>query len=168
MAYTIMVNDPLTVNQLLRLGAGPSAYEIAVTLVKNGCSFKTALPYDRPSSLMWPAPPIPMFSAKVALGLGVRPIHDRHFTQADYQRYLELRDDVLRSYDGRAAFLAGGILWRLAVDGGADEARVLNGPSERPHRENWFEFEGTGYVDDLLNQHQAEVICGVYRIKPGT
>ena len=165
--YVVAVWDPLTVNQLMREGTGASSYQIAAVLLRKGCAFKTLRPYPRSPQLMWPSPAMPMFTESVPLGLGVRDISVGKFTTKDYEQYLDMREEVLRSCDGRAALLAGGIIWRLALDALCDKQITLDGPSLYPTRANYHVFDGLGYVDDVLTEHQEDVICGVYRVLPG-
>ena len=165
--YQILVNDPLTVNQILRVGLGSSTYQIASFLIERGLPFKTIRRYSGPPSLMWPAPPMPMFTSRTPLGLGVRHNTKEPFTVADYEKYIEQRDQVLFGYFGRAAYLAGGIVWRLAMDAMTDQALTLHGPIDMPTRQNYLEFKGRGYVSDVLTEHAEDVICGVYRVTSG-
>lgn len=44
---------------------------------------------------------------------------------------------------------------------------ALDGPDDQPTRQNYVEFSGCGYVDSVLTEHQLDIVCGVYRIKPG-
>jgi hypothetical protein len=68
------------------------------------------------------------------------------------------------SYDGRAAFLSGGIVWRLAIDAMDSQDKVIDGPGKYPTRNNCVSFDNLAYVDDVLTAHQEAVICGVYRL----
>lgn len=163
--WVVAVRDPLTVNQILRERFSSSTDQLVSLLVQKGVAFKTLCPYPRPYDLMWPAPDMPMFTDKVALGMGVRIDPEKSFTVSDYYRYMRTRDEVLRGCDGRAALLAGGILWRLAMDGMGSDA-ASDGPGQYPTKKNYFEFNGRPYVDDVLSQHQEDVICGVYQIVP--
>jgi hypothetical protein len=82
---------------------------------------------------MWPSPPVSMFNAQISLGLSVRYSTNDKFSLDDYRRYLADRDQVIRIYDGRAAFLSGGIVWRLAIDalGEQDEQLMVLGAVRR-------------------------------------
>ncbi|KAI0083680.1 hypothetical protein BDY19DRAFT_899900 [Irpex rosettiformis] len=107
-----------------------------------------------------------MFYDGVVLGLGTVP-HGFLFGLDQYHEYEHMRDRVICSRHGRAAVLAGGILWRLAQEAGIDEADVLMGPSGYHTRDDHIQIDGRDYVDDTLSRQQADVICGVYRVLPG-
>ncbi|KAI0337193.1 hypothetical protein BDW22DRAFT_1303692, partial [Trametopsis cervina] len=88
---------------------------------------------------------------------------NKPFSLVDYARYEDIRDALLRSCQGRAALMRGGIIWRLAVEViGFDD--VLFGPSGNHTRQDAVVMDGENFVDDELNQHQLDLICGVYRI----
>lgn len=48
-----------------------------------------------------------------------------------------------------------------------DDGVALDGPRSSPTQQNFFEFNGQGYIDDVLNEHQEDVVCGVYRVMDG-
>jgi hypothetical protein len=163
--YIIVLNDALTVNQIVRqMNPVRSTYEIASYLLAIGVAFKTLRRQHIPRHLMWPSPPVPMFNAKIPLGLGVRYSSNDKLSVEDYRRYLAERDQAIRSYDGRAAFLSGGIVWRLAIDAMDERDRVVDGPGIYPTMKNCVLFDKLTYVDDVLTEHQEAVICGIYRL----
>ncbi|KAI0083226.1 hypothetical protein BDY19DRAFT_871073, partial [Irpex rosettiformis] len=88
-------------------------------------------------------------------------------TPGDYLAYVDRRDRVIQGDHGRAAFLAGGIVWRLAVESMPDYFSVLDGPGQFPTIADYVFVNGRGYVDDTLNDHELAVICGTYRLLPG-
>jgi hypothetical protein len=164
--YTIILKDALAVNQMLREGTARSTYDLAVYFISRGIAFKTAQCYNGTRHMMWPSPPMPMFTTQIALGLGTRESNQGKLTLDDYREYEARREAVIRGYDGRAAFLAGGIVWRIAFDSVGDPEKAINGPGEYPTMKNHLLFENEGYIDDVLTDHQEAVICGVYRILP--
>jgi hypothetical protein len=165
--YIVVVNDSLTVNQIVRQSTMfRTTYDIASYLVAFGVAFKTLLRQHVPRHLMWPSPPVPMFNAQIPLGLGVRYASDVKLSLEDYRRYLAERDQVIRSYDGRAAFLSGGIVWRLAIDALGERDRAVDGPGYYPTMKNYVVFDKSSYIDDVLTDHQEAIICGIYRILP--
>lgn len=87
--YRVMMNDVLTVNQVIREGVVRSTYGIADMLLKNGIAFKTLRTYLHPMQDMLASPPFPMFTMKVLLGLGVRQRSEGAFTLKNYDLYLE-------------------------------------------------------------------------------
>ncbi|TFK59272.1 hypothetical protein BDN72DRAFT_739393, partial [Pluteus cervinus] len=90
--------------------------------------------------------------------LGVRP-EDWKPRREDYQAYIQVRDNLLRSTVGRVARLRGGIVGRIAAEVVPDH-RVLRGP-QAPQ-----EIIGTSedyiYVDDGISEDHLDLICGVY------
>jgi hypothetical protein len=86
----------------------------------------------------------------------------------EYNYYEALRDRFLRSARGRAAFLMGGIVWRLAFEtlGTGAEQRVLSGPSgEILDTTLWIGEQE--WCDDALTEAELDLICGVYKIGTG-
>ncbi|KAI0634147.1 hypothetical protein C8Q77DRAFT_1056369 [Trametes polyzona] len=86
----------------------------------------------------------------------------------DYFAYERRTRELLLQLRGRAAFLKGGIVWRLAVEvlhGGLPDV-VTAGPSKdvyswgqpfRPER-------GDDYYDDALSSDELDAICGVNKV----
>lgn len=165
--YLVAIKDPLAVNQILRGSSAHTKYQLADVLVNAGIPFKTLRPYPHPRYLMLPPHPMLLFKHGVPLGLGVRSHTQSEFTLEDYEAYLERRNELITSSRGRAAFLRGGIVWRLARAEMDDHYSVLDGPSEYPTAADYVSFNGNGFVDDTLNEHELDVICGVYRLMPG-
>ena len=165
--YTIAISDPLAVNELIREHCGTSAYDLSRSLLRKGVPFKTLVPYLLPPQLMFPAPLMPMFREDIPLGLGIRRAGDSNFTLKDYEDYIQRCREFVWSPPGRAALLAGGILRRLAISAlgdNLDELRILSGPSPYLTRQNYIAFNGSGYVDDVITEHQADILAGVYRV----
>lgn len=67
------------------------------------------------------------FWGNISIGLGIR-FHDYVFTHEDFIRYETRREEVISGRGGRAAYMHGGIIRRLAMDT-ALPTDVLNGPS---------------------------------------
>lgn len=162
--WVLAVHDPLTVNQILRENRGPSVFHVCQYLLENGIHFKTLAAHPCPVSWLWPSKPMPLFYKNVPLALGAR--MDRDFTVEDYEAYTDQRDAIIKSHRGRAAFLRGGIVWRLARECMSYED-VLMGPSGCHTREDYINLDGMGFVDDELSEHELAVICGTYRVLPG-
>ena len=89
------------------------------------------------------------------------------FGAADYHAYEEVRDYFLQTNPraGRAALLAGGILWRLSIES-VEKGLVLDGPDTlnaalgitfalRDSADNVF-------VDDDLTNEESHFIVGTY------
>jgi hypothetical protein len=163
--YHLAVSDPLTVNHIFRTNVAPTVYEMTRLLLKWGVPFKTfKRVWDRSSLL--PVSPMPMFFNHVPLGLGIVS-HNHEFTLADYSAYVNEREDLLSSFQGRAALLSGGLLWRIARDSLREDADVCNGTSGSHTAYDCVELNEGTYADDRLTAHQQDVICGVYRVEPG-
>lgn len=91
---------------------------------------------------------------------------------SDYAYYEELRTKFMARPHARAAFLAGGIIWRLALEsaGSASSYRALDGPSDevmqfgnslqRPH-------DNKIIWDDSLTEAEMDLMCGVYKVYTG-
>lgn len=165
--YLVVTRDPLTVAQVLRDGSANSTYQIARMLLTNGMPFKTLRAYPYPRGLMWRPPRVPMLKDGIPIGLGVLRPGNETFTVQDYMEYADRRERIVQSGYGRAAFLLGGIAWRLAVDSMPDHDSVLDGPSQFPTSADYTIVNGYGYVDDTLDEHELAIICGIYRVLPG-
>ena len=93
------------------------------------------------------------------------------FTAPDYHAYEEVRDHFLRTNPrvGRAALMAGGILWRLAIET-VERDLVLNGPDSLTYaRKITFALRDSAdnvFVDDDLSADETYVILGTYIREP--
>ena len=71
-------------------------------------------------------------------------------------------------FQGRAALLRGGIVWRLAVEvlGGDWRPLASTGPSEDVYvyAQAFVPERGDYYYDDALSSDELDVICGVYKV----
>ncbi|KAI0683427.1 hypothetical protein BC835DRAFT_1235416, partial [Cytidiella melzeri] len=83
----------------------------------------------------------------------------------NHKAYVAKRDNIITRFQGRAALLRIGLLWRLARNSYADDSEVCKGPSGFAMQDNHHVLGGWDYVDDDLSLHQEDVICGVYRVK---
>ncbi|KAI0695833.1 hypothetical protein BC835DRAFT_1414656 [Cytidiella melzeri] len=162
--YSLCLADPVSVNHLLRSEVSSSMFDVTRTLLSWGVPFNTLQPIADPRTL-WASPPMPMYFNQVPLGLGIVE-HKHKFTLDNYKAYVAKRDEIITSFQGRAALLRGGLLWRLARDSYADDSEVCKGPSGFAMRDNHRVLGDWDYVDDDLSLHQEDVICGVYRVQP--
>jgi len=89
---------------------------------------------------------------------------DHVFSSVDYLDYVERRRQILISCCGRAALLAGGLLWRLALEHLGEESASF-GPSSAV-LEHGLGFvctmENQVFGDDELTHDEIAVICGLY------
>jgi len=127
---------------------------LSLELLKVGISFRTLHPLPASPSASLSSPP------------GFVPIRlkDHVFSSVDYLDYVERRRQILISCRGRAALLAGGLLWRLALEHLGEESASF-GPSSAVLE------HGLGFVctmqnqvfgDDELTHDEIAVICGLY------
>ncbi|KAJ3492525.1 hypothetical protein NLJ89_g11215 [Agrocybe chaxingu] len=97
--------------------------------------------------------------------------NDHVFDSKDFESaMMEARERLVRPF-GRAAFLRGGILGRIAQELGSMEA-VLDGPSlEVTEHESGHFFAsahpGSFYWDDELSEDDVACLCGTYRMYTG-
>ncbi|KAI0338184.1 hypothetical protein BDW22DRAFT_1338568 [Trametopsis cervina] len=134
---------------------------VAEYLLDRGIPFKTVDYYGLYAQHLPPAPTPPLFREHVPLGLGVR-LPRYNFSIYDFAAYEERRDKLVRSPRGRAAFLMGGIVWRLAMESMGYED-VLRGPSGFHTQADVITIDARAFVDDTLTEHELDIICGVYR-----
>jgi hypothetical protein len=85
---------------------------------------------------------------------------------ADYSSWKSRCRQFLRSPRGRAAWLHGGLITRLAIylEGGGIE-RVLDGPSS--HAGIVVQTTIEDYIDDELTAEEAELLSGTFHVKTG-
>jgi hypothetical protein len=160
--WDLVLEDAATVLECFRRD-GESVLEIARFLLNSGRPFSTRV-------TQFKIPHLVLRPTELVI-LGWRPKgYQSHL--ADYAYYEQLRNDFMARPHARAAFLAGGIVWRLAMHsaGNLAEERALNGPSEEalpfgkyfPHPDNnelmW---------DDTLTETEMDLICGVYKVSTG-
>jgi hypothetical protein len=81
--------------------------------------------------------------------------------KADYEAYIQARDDIFKSPRARVLRLLGGIIGRLALESVPDVV-VLDGPSSCDQivgtTQNSF------FVDDFISETDLEMVSGVYRV----
>lgn len=160
--WRILLEDAVTACQILRLGLGPTMQEVAEYLLERGLPFKTVNYYGLQAKSLPLAATPPLFREGLPLGLGVR-LPESKFSLIDYAVYEEQRDRLIRSPRGRAAFMMGGIVWRLAMESMGYE-EVLRGPSGLHTQADVLVVDSTEVVDDSLSEHEIDIICGVYRV----
>lgn len=157
--YFLVVHSPIdavTVLQLSGATTGFDSYGAAEWLLSYGISFRTlsrkrpGLEYNKPQ----PRP--------ARIGLGYR-LHSYTFTRQDYFAYEMERDRLLNTSVGRAALMAGGLVWRLAYSA-VGEQQVLFGPTHCESTHIIATFDGIDFVDDVLTEEQVDIVCGVYHI----
>lgn len=103
-----------------------------------------------------------------ALSLGWRQM-DHTPTPADYGHYQATLDRLLTRPYARAALLAGGIVWRIAVHYLGDSVLdVTKGPSDATWLSQYWKPLGGPYLyDDGLSELEMDIICGVYEVPTG-
>lgn len=101
--------------------------------------------------------------------LTVRPVKYK-FTAADFEAYEHSRRYIFRDPRiARAALLAGGILWRLAIEDAPPDL-VLDGPDPTAYQLGiGFRLQdekGCYYIDDDLTNEEVSNILGTYFEQP--
>jgi hypothetical protein len=100
------------------------------------------------------------------LSLGFRPA-GYAFDTHDYRVYEDRREQFFKLPHSRAALLAGGIVWRLALET-ICPGIALTGPSENiAHFGDIVETPDGPIVDDSLTEEELNLICGVYDVYTG-
>jgi hypothetical protein len=94
--------------------------------------------------------------------------NDFVFGHLDFKEYELQREIFFSNYQHlRAALLAGGIIWRIALEElGIDPA--LWGPSETTNYAFELVLNNQSFVDDGLSSEEMDFICGVYYVYTGT
>ncbi|KAJ8078386.1 hypothetical protein PM082_000593 [Marasmius tenuissimus] len=162
-AFDLLIHDPLTVLQIIRLNWGPSLLDIAIKLVQNGICFHPVIP----------GPPAPASATKAAPSracrssgepvLGFRPKNHR-LDVNDFRMYVWARNGFLRSSRGPITLSAGRILARIGreVLNGEGAIHVPDPSTVYSRGQCFFEAEGVGYWGDVLTEAEIELVCGTY------
>ncbi|KAK7057339.1 hypothetical protein R3P38DRAFT_2759612 [Favolaschia claudopus] len=158
----VLVETATTALEVVRQGWGPSISHVVEKLLARNikflfcCQYKTITNTDL------------RHTRKMYSGLGFRP-HDYVPNHRDYQSYVAVRDQFLRTARGRAAKLYGGIVGRLACTVVSDE-EVQRGPTDSVLTDGVCLWDGVSqwaYWDDELTDREIDLICGVYHISTG-
>ncbi|KAI0713029.1 hypothetical protein C8T65DRAFT_574267 [Cerioporus squamosus] len=90
------------------------------------------------------------------------------YSHYDYLAYEDRVRGLLRGPKARAALLAGGIVWRLALEllGGLFLDDAAKGPSPDVYRynEQFRPDVGDDFLDDKLSSDELDIVCGTYRV----
>lgn len=141
----------------LRANLGNCLADVARNLLSKGIAFQTMMPVPADA----PPTTTPKFIPHTCTKGMV-------FGAVEYRLYEDRRDSFLRGPRSRAALLAGGIVWRLALEvlgkepaiGGPSDDALINGTRTA--------ITGIGEMyDDQLTPEEEAFICGVYRITIG-
>lgn len=155
--YLLALRNPCTVVQLFR--ENPHSHgEMVRSLIARGMPFATVKCLKR-------EPPVPL--NRKSLGLGIRSTGHK-FDSSDFLAYDTLKKELLNSELGRAALMRGGIVWRLAKNV-VKVKKVVQGPTALVHTQghHYGYMGGFSLADDMLEQADEDVICGVYHVLTG-
>lgn len=157
--WLLIAHDAIDVAHAIRIAdSTPNfeyRYDVARYFVRNGISFRT-LAHATASATYRNDMYLHQF------GLGLRPFN-YVFSYVDYVAYETERNRLLNGPAGRAALMAGGILWRLAVQVVGEE-HVLFGPTHTSQTQVLATLEGMDFVDDVLTPDEIDIICGTYKV----
>lgn len=134
--------------RLLNLYSG-SVYTVAEMLIRYGVNFHTVVSHSQ-------FRPPPSDSLLIPFRLS-----GYTFSFSDYAAYVSQREAILCSPRGRAAILAGGIIWRLAIEHLSADT-VLCGPSSYASTLCDLVNSETSIYDDRLTDREIEAICGLH------
>ena len=157
--YLLVVHSPIDAVCVLQLAGrttGFDCYGAAEWLLSYGISFRTLSRKRANVAYNTPQP------RPVRIGLGYR-LPNYQFTHQDYLAYEMERDRLLNTSMGRAALMAGGLVWRLAYNT-VGEQQVLFGPTHCETTHVLTTFNGVDYIDDILTEEQLDILCGVYHV----
>jgi len=152
--WMLCVNTASIVLLICRMDERMIESELSMELVRKAVPHHTLIRLPPRSVNMPPSPPLP-----IRLPCYI-------FTKDDYNTYREVREDLLRSTRvARAALMAGGIAWRLAVSHGFDI--VHDGPTSTLSQTGAgvryaTDVSGWEYWDDACTERELDLICGAY------
>ncbi|KAL0572756.1 hypothetical protein V5O48_009205 [Marasmius crinis-equi] len=187
--FVVGLTSAMAVLGIVRSRIGGKKEDIVEALVEQGSTFRTIVAHEMvggDTTDMLPKtpgqPPIirnivrldddPSSPSGCRARLGFRS-HNHKFTLADFQAYVEMRDNFLSTPRGRAAILAGGLLARLAKNA-VHEQDVYNG-TITGFVESWSNGAGLldphdkkmAFWDDRLTEEEVNLVCGVYEVATG-
>lgn len=163
--WQLILRDAATVLQCFRQEKATSMRDVALFLLRHGAPFSTCIQRSQVRSLP-PPPSMPL------IVLGWRPAKHKP-TVSEYNFYENLRRAFFDHPRSRAARLKGGIISRLALEGGGElvDEHVLEGPSDE------VLVCGTcisgscstpeSLWDDDLSEADMNLLCGVYKVYTG-
>lgn len=161
--WTLAIPDPITAVMCLRRDWGSDLQKIALALLQRGMSFKTLQRMAVAPDFRRPLAELRTYT------LGHRPSPFRAI-YADYVVYEQLRHEFMNRPRARAAFLHGGLIWRLALHSlGFDHLpSVLDGisPEAVPFGLLLCSNNHT-YYDDGLSEEEIDFMCGTYYVRQG-
>ncbi|PIL27311.1 hypothetical protein GSI_10458 [Ganoderma sinense ZZ0214-1] len=154
----IVVEDPTVASAAFQSRLGWD--DVTRWMVSSGISFHM-LTYSKTGT----CEPAPSSDLRSALRLTLRPLGHK-FTALDFEAYECSRRFLFRNPRiARAALLAGGILWRLAIEDVPLDI-ALEGPDPISFQEgSGFRLQdktGSIYVDDELSEEEIGSIVGMY------
>jgi hypothetical protein len=154
--FDLYVDDPITAVEILRRRY-PSVLRAAQHMVETGRSFRTLIPKPTDVSI-----------GPIATPQLPHRHNDFSFSRHHFREYEQMRELFFSNHQHlRAALLAGGIIWRLALEElGIDPA--LWGPSEATKYAFEILSEFGDFVDDGLTVEEMDFICGVYYVYGST
>lgn len=154
--FDLYVEDPITAVEILRRRF-PSVLKAAQHMVETGRSFRTLI--HKPMGISIGPTSTPQLPHRH---------NDFEFDRSDFLEYERRRELFFSNHQHlRAALLAGGIIWRLALEElGIDPA--LWGPSEATNYAFELLSDNQSFVDDGLSSEEMDFICGVYYVYTGS
>lgn len=162
--WDLVVDSALTACEVTRRGWGPHKTSLLREFVQRGIPFRLLRQLP-----MLSAPSLPLRTGAMPrgdAGLGWR-VHGFKASPEDYAAYEVQRDKWLREHSNAHAALAqGGIIWRLARHS-LDVESLFNGPRGDPERQGKVVMNDIQYVEDVLSEHEEQLICGVYHVLNG-
>jgi hypothetical protein len=162
--WMLVIFEATTVVQIIRNGWGTSSMEALVRhLVRHGIQF-----YTLTTALnKLPDDIVEINKAPTSFQTLVPKPKGHRFNAADYTEYVSVRNAIVVSPHGKAAFRMGGIIWRLAMQslGNLSDLidKILDGPVDMgAGRSQYFVIEGTKYYDETIYPAIADTLCGMY------
>lgn len=161
--WTLAIPDPIIAVMCLRRNWGSDLKEIALALLQRGMAFRTLQRMAVVPNLRRPLTELRTYT----LGHRQSPFRAIY---ADYVVYEQLRHEFMNRPRARAAFLHGGLIWRLALHSlGFDYLpSVLDGisPEAVPFGLLLCSNDQT-YYDDELSEEEIDFMCGTYYMHQG-
>jgi hypothetical protein len=160
--WQLVLENPAAVLVCFRQRKAFSIRDVALFLLRQGMPFSTRL---RRRVICSPRPSYPQVGT-----LGWRRQDDKP-TVNEYRIYQDnLKAFLAHTPRSRAAYLKGALIARLAMESsGADDERVLKGPSEEVlvRGKRLDLVNEADWWDDELSDMDMDIICGVYESSTG-
>lgn len=166
--WILLLFEATSVIQICRNRWGVTMEGLVQRLIMHGIQFRTLVPapQDLPEEI------VELHEAPAYLTTMPPMKEGVSLTADDYDTYVSLKNAIVKSPHGRAAYRMGGVLWRLAMECKENFDDVVEEILEGPcylgsSRGEIFYIDGNRYYDDVVRPLVGDMISGIHGTKVG-